>query len=71
MKSFINDWMGVIIAFAYGAVAIAAVAYLLDFMLGTRLVDWLSHSSAGVGILLVSGTLVVTYLIRKGEIGKG
>jgi hypothetical protein len=54
---------------SYGAVPILFLAWLLDSLFDTRLADWFSHSNTGQMVLVVSGAAVVTYLVRRGEIG--
>ena len=69
MKSFIYDWMGVCIGLAWGAAPVLCVSWVVDLVLGTRLVDWLYHTYGGAVVLVLSGAVAVTYLVRRGEIG--
>jgi hypothetical protein len=45
------------------------VSWVVDLVLGTRLVDWLYHTYGGAVVLVLSGAVAVTYLVRRGEIG--
>jgi hypothetical protein len=69
MRSFLYDYLGVFIGLMFGAALVLFAACVVDFALGTRLVHWLYHSNRGPLVLIAFGAAMVTYLVRRGEIG--
>jgi CDP-diglyceride synthetase len=69
MKDFFETFLGVIIGMAFGAFSAVAVAWLVDLLLSTHLVDWLENRTGwGWMVPIFSAAAMVTIMIHKGEL---